>query len=138
MKEPRQRICESIGSEGCYFLSIVYLAEKILKERVDVLELYDVSVYAGIMEPDCFVNKPEKLLQLMVPGKWEVVKVNLEYELQPEDLEIVRYERPTTGKMWTHFVVGDGAGGVEYDPLGESLCVSQGRRVSRRVFRKVG
>lgn len=138
MSSPRQKICEAIGAEGCYFLCIVWVAEHLLKERVDVVELYEAATYTNVMGEDCFVNDPAKLMKMMVPGDWVMAKYGVSYEPKEDEYEITRYERKVTGADLAHFVVTDGAGGVVYDPLGESLCVKLGRPVSKRVFRRQG
>lgn len=138
MSEPRQAIMKALGAEGCYLLSIVYIAEKILKERVDAVELYIAAEFSKVIQPDCFVNDPGKLMQMMVPGKWQMHKEPMAYKPMDDEYEITRYERSTPAGLLNHFVVTDGAGNVVYDPLGGSLCVQFGKPVSKRIFRKVG
>jgi len=138
MSEPRQAIMKAIGAEGCYLLSIVYIAEKILKERVDAVELYIAAEFSKVIQPDCFVNDPAKLMQMMVPGRWQMTKQPTTYNPGDNEYEITRYERSTPSGLLTHFVVSSGNGHVVYDPLGESQCVKLGKPVSKRIFRKVG
>jgi hypothetical protein len=137
MTSPRQKICKALGSEGCYFLCIVHLAEGLISERIDAVLLYSVAIAAGLMEEDCFVNEPAKLLMMMAPGKWEMVKYGMDYVPKDGEHEITRYERTTTAGALCHFVCTDRRGNVVYDPLGGSLCVKLGKPVSKRVFRKV-
>ena len=136
MTEPRQRICQRIGEAGCYFLCIVFLGEELTKERIDAVEWYELAVREGIMELDCFVNDPGKLLGLLSHGTWVMEKCGLNYDVKDGELQIIRYERPSTYGLYTHFVVGDGFGSVIYDPLGDSQCVAKGKPVSYRIFRK--
>ena len=137
MSEPRQAIMKAIGAEGCYLLSIVYIAEKILKERIDAVELYVAAEFAKVIQPDCFVNDPAKLMQMMVPGKWQVTKQPTTYNPGDDEYEITRYERSTPASVLTHFVVTGGNGSVVYDPLGDSFTVKLGKPVSKRIFRKL-
>ncbi|HXK36974.1 MAG TPA: DUF261 family protein [Candidatus Paceibacterota bacterium] len=138
MNTPRQKICKALGEAGCYLLCIVHLAEKILRERIDAEELYEAAEVTEVIEADCFVNDPAKLMKMMVPGNWKMEKYGMAYQLKEGEAEITRYERTTTAGTLTHFVVTDGKGGVTYDPLGDSQCVKLGKPVSKRVFRKVG
>ena len=136
MISPRQKICKLIGEAGCYFLSIIHIAEMLTKERIDAVDIYEAATYTGVMEPDCFVNKPGQLLGMMVPGKWGVASFGTAYKPGEGEYEITRYERTTVVGVLSHFVCTDGDGHVVYDPLGDSLCVKLGRPVSKRIFRK--
>lgn len=60
-----------------------------------------------------------------------------DYQPLPEEMEILRFERQTTGTTYAHFVVGDGKGGVSYDPLDLSQTVAQGRLVSKRIVKRL-
>jgi hypothetical protein len=136
MNEARQKICSQIGQFGCYFLCIVHLAEEILKERIDVVELYEASTFTGVMGEDCFVNDPAKLIKMMVPGEWTMTRYGTGYVPKDGEYEITRYERTTTAGVLSHFVVTS-TGNVLYDPLGDSMTVKYGKAVSKRVFRKI-
>ena len=137
MNEPRQRVCQQIGTSGCYFLCIIHLAETMSRTRIDAVELYNVATSTGVMEADCFVNDPAKLLMMMVPGRWQVDRYGMAYSLKDGEYEITRYERKTTVGVLCHFVVSGSDGNVVYDPLGGSQCVMQGKPVSKRIFRKM-
>ena len=135
MINPRQLIMERIGKDGCYFLSIVYLAETIKGKIIDAVQVYANAVHAGWMYPDCFISNPDQLLAYLTGGKWSVRKELATYRAQAGELIIQRWERREGMRTWAHFVVGDDAGQVIYDPYGESLTVRLGGIVSLRVFR---
>jgi hypothetical protein len=70
-------------------------------------------------------------------GRWYFHKEQPSYECKGGEFEILRYERPTPGKVWSHFVLGNCGDGVEYDPLGESKTVAEGYVVSKRILQLV-
>lgn len=137
MNEPRQKIMATLGDGGCYLLSIVHLAENILQERLDAVVIYLDALANKYMQEDCFVLEPARLMGMMVPGNWMMMKVDKDRETPPSAFEILRFERKTTLKTFAHFVVGDGKGGVAWDPLGDALTVSGGELVSKRVFWRI-
>jgi len=137
MNEARQKIMAIIGESGCYLLSIVHLAEGMLKERLDAVEIYLDALANKYMQADCFILEPAALMAMMVPGNWTMMKADRDRPTGPGELEILRYERKTTLKTYGHFVVGNGLGAVAWDPLGDALTVNGGELVSKRLFRRV-
>lgn len=92
-----QDLLYAIGHEGCYALSLVYVASKFLGRTLDNVE----SVYKGIEEgmiyfnPDdvedsynLYVNDAEKFLQLLTSCKWKVTK---ETTLKAKDYGVSAY-----------------------------------------------
>lgn len=134
--EPRQRIMEALGKAGCYFLSIIHLAEYCTKERIDAIEQFLIALSEGNVQQDCFVVRPEKILSDITGIGWGVKKVTADYMPGPDELEILRFERQDVGALIGHFVVGD-KGKVSYDPYGDSKTVREGKLVSKRVFYRV-
>ena len=132
--EPRQKVMETLGKTGCYFLSIIHLAEYCTKERIDAIEAFLISLSADNVKQDCFVVRPHSILSDFSGVKWGMKKTVAEYTCAPEELEILRYERQDVGALVGHFVVGDGKGGVSYDPYGDSRTVREGKLISKRVF----
>lgn len=132
-----QKIAETVGASGCYFLSLLRLAEARMGIPIDVLKAYDLAVSRDLMRPDCYVTDPGALLELFIPGAWAIRHEGADYKAGPEELEILRYELALTGETKSHFVVGDGSGRVAFDPYGESRTVREGRLVSKRIARRV-
>ncbi len=134
-----QRAAASIGESGCYFLSILYLAEATTRRAVDALHVYQLAVTAGLIDGDCFVKDAGGIMTLLCDEKWECVKAGpghplpLDYSLKAGELEILRFE---LGGL-AHFVVGRGRGTVAFDPYGASRTVAEGKMVSRRILRKI-
>jgi hypothetical protein len=125
-----QTIAKTLGETGCYFICLLRL---VFKEN-DALLLYRQALQLKIIDRDCYVKDPEKLLSLAAGGKWSVKHGNLEAN---GEFEIVRYERKTPAGLLAHFVVGDGKGGIAYDPLDSSFTVSLGKPVSKRLVERV-
>ena len=131
---PRQKIMERIGSEGCYLLSLVRAAELIDKCRIDAVTVYENALEKGFIGADCYIHSPAQVMESMVGGTWFVRKESASYRIKPSDVAILRFERKTLSKVWTHFVLADQDGSVYYDPYGDSRTVGQGQLVSMRIF----
>jgi hypothetical protein len=131
--DPRLR--PEINEYGCYMMSILYLAEKNGGESPGaelINSLYDRFVRMGLMTASCKILNPEHIFAYM----GLIVEYTDKHELPtrecgPDELEILKFTRPG----YSHFVAGDGAGGVEYDPMGESITVRDGVLQSKRIFK---
>jgi hypothetical protein len=134
---PRQRDMEAIGKDGCYFLSIIFLAESILCQPIDAIQTYYHAINQGWMTGDCFMTRPDALLDYLTGSRFSIRKEGPNYEPQTGELIILRYERKEGMRTWAHFVVGDRDRKVIYDPLGSSFTVSMGYLASMRVFREL-
>ena len=77
------------------------------------------------------------ILSLAGGGTWSVRHDATDYEPKHGEREILRFERKTAAGVLGHFVVGDGHGAVEWDPLGESRTVAEGKLVSKRIVRRL-
>jgi len=137
MLEPRQKIMLALGEGGCYFLSLVRLAEILGNKRIDAVVAYLEAIAAKNLQEDCYVLKPEAIMQALYGGRWYFHKEEPGYKCKPGEFEILRYERPTPKRVYSHFVLGNCGGGVEYDPLGESNTVAGGYLVSKRILQMV-
>lgn len=132
----KQKIAEILGENGCYFFSILYLAEKISGKKFNPLDIYLDSLAKRFMEKDCFVNDAGKLLSMLTGQNWRHTKQDASYVVKKDELEILYYENTTTLKTYGHFVVGN-KGKVEYDPYGDSKTVKEGKLHSKRVFSRI-
>jgi len=128
-----QTIAKRIGDNGCYFLSILHLANR----ENEAIGFYRQALAVGVMEDDCYILDPAKLLALVVGGKWVVLHKSADYATQSDEYEILRFERKATTKTYAHFVVGDGRGQVAYDPLDNSQTVALGKLISKRIFKRL-
>jgi hypothetical protein len=132
-----QQIAIAIGKDGCYFLSIVRLAETFNKRKYDEIELYAEFVTSGLIGEDCYVINPSEMLAALTGERWSVTKEPSDYRVNAGELSIMRYEWPRTGETLSHFVVGHSPGGIDYDPMfPDSPVVKNGKLVSYRIFRK--
>lgn len=132
--EPRQKVMETLGKTGCYFLSIIHLAENITKERIDAIEQFLIALSEGNVRQDCFVTRPDAVLTTATGARWGMKKEAAYYLPGGLEHEILRFERQAVGELISHFVVGNGVGGVAWDPYGDSRTVREGKLVSKRVF----
>lgn len=132
--EPRQKVMEALGKTGCYFLSIIHLAEALTKERIDAVEQFLLALAQGFVKQDCFVVDPGAILSELTGVRWGMKKETAEYLPGSAELEILRFERQDVGVLVGHFVVGDGKGAVAWDPYGDSRTVREGKLISKRIF----
>lgn len=132
--EPRQKVMETLGKSGCYFLSIIHLAETATHERIDAVEQFMLALSQGFIRQDCFVVSPALILSELTGIRWGMKKTTADYAAGPDELEILRFERQDVGALIGHFVAGDGKGRVAYDPYGDSRTVRDGALISKRVF----
>jgi len=132
----RQREFETIGKTGCYFLSIVHVAEKYTGKYIDAYDAYKAALKGKTMREDCYVLDPAALLRMLTGVAWTVTKEQSDYMATKGEQEILYFERNDTMQTVGHFVVGDGMGVVSYDPYGDSLTVKKGKLHSKRIFRR--
>lgn len=128
-----QLVCKKIGDSGCYFISLL----RLVKSENVAISLYRQALHEGFIDADCFVRDPAGVLRLAAGGRWSVRHEGADYQPKLDELEILRFERQTTGATYAHFVVGDGAGHVIYDPLGNSRTVAEGQLVSKRIVKRL-
>jgi hypothetical protein len=127
-----QTICRIIGDSGCYFLSLL----RLYGYEMQAPSLFIDFTRLKWLDEDCYVRDPAAICNFLDNTKrHRVVYAAADYILQPDEREILRYERKTTGTTFSHFVVGNGQGRVEWDPLGDSLTVKNGSLVSKRIVR---
>ena len=125
------RVRPAIHDEGCYFLCLVYLGWQFGDDpgRIitadAVIGWYDEAVGDGAMEADCYVNRPQAIVD-MVGGRLRWVELCDPRPLAPDEHSVELWELPSRG--WEHFVTG------EYDPWIRSLTRRHGRIKSLRVF----
>lgn len=133
------RLLTPINKYGCYYCSIAFLANKYTNCALDPDRLndgYEDCVSAGYMDDNCFVSRPAKIFHYFgLAVHYRNEHTPPDYVCAPGELEILFFEwdRPA-GAPWPHFVVGDGAGHVAYDPWGAAAAVAHGELRSKRIF----
>ena len=139
-----QGLCARLGAEGCYELSLMWLAERIADREIDVVRAHAEALRDDIVAEDCFVKSPERLLLALTGARFKVVRAGdgpgyvlpLSYVPLPGEYEVLRFERQDGRSTIAHFVVGDGHGGVAYDPYEGSRTVREGILKSKRIVRR--
>lgn len=139
-----QGLCARLGAEGCYELSLMWLAERIADREIDVVRAHVDALRDGLVEADCFVKSPEGLLLALTGERFKVVRAGdgpgyvlpLSYVPLEGEFEVLRFERQDGRATIAHFVVGDGHGGVAFDPYEGSRTVRDGILKSKRIVRK--
>jgi hypothetical protein len=126
-----QKMFFYIGKYGCYFLCVIYLAEKLRGGPVDILDAYSLATARGWMDEKCYMLKPEKLLGHLTNRTFIVRHAKADYIHLPEELEVIRYELREPMETLAHFVT------KEYDPYGDSKTRLKGFVASKRIFTQV-
>jgi hypothetical protein len=141
-----QKLAKECGEFGCYYFSLCWLAEDTHGLRLDCLSEYADAKAKGLLDEQGYVKDGGKLFTFLchASASYTVIKAGdghplpLDYKLLPGEREILRFEYvDSTGKIWAHFVVGDGNQKCLFDPWGNSNSVSKGTVVSRRIIRRL-
>lgn len=128
--ESRQKVMKILGEYGCYFLSLVELAERLTGKRIDAVEAYIDALIKRRTDGEATMLDPAAVLSAMTGGRWTVRKEEAGYRPLDGEAEVLLFQNRT----YSHFVLGDGAGGVLYDPLGNSNTVANGHIAGKRIF----
>ena len=128
---------------GCAFMSMAYLANKYLDYEFSIdiiIASYDDCVESRVMSEDCFINSWHGLAEFF---GFEIIKQvpvhkDRKYECGSDEMEILLWRLPRgDGRLWKHFVAGNGKGITTYDPWGVSLTATTGSLDSKRVLKLV-
>jgi hypothetical protein len=137
-----QVAAKNIGESGCYFLSILKAGEALPCQCPDILGYslgaYWTAIDKGWMGDDCLVTDAGALMSDISGKPYTLHKEPADYQTQPGEIEILRFEVQKTGVTYSHFVLGDGKGGVAWDPWPGSLTVKNGKLQSKRIFSPKG
>ena len=129
------RLNANIHKYGCYMMSILFLCNKYKNVELsaeDIDDLYNLFIDSKYMDKNCFIDDPQAIFCFMGLEVYFYDRRDPpEYVCKRNDIEILRFQY---GK-WKHFVVGDGASHVAYDPYGTSKAVRLGQLIDKRVFR---
>jgi hypothetical protein len=135
-----QTICSNLGLGGCFFLSIVRIAEIVTLKKIDVVESYKTMTNKTrngqpYMKENCFVNWPHMIIQELAGGTWDVLGgQSVSYKVQANEFAIGRFDF----KGQTHFVLLDSALRIVYDPLGSNSPVAKnGKLTALTIFRQL-
>lgn len=132
---PKQKLALSIGNYGCYFSCLCRIAEKLTGKDIDILEAFGSCKNSGWINDDCYVKNPDKIIEFLSGKKASTVKTNnLNCALKENAFAVGCYK----WNAHSHFVLLDKTKKVEYDPLGASNTVKNGRLDSLRVITIAG
>lgn len=131
--ESRQKVMKVLGEYGCYFLSLVQAAERLTGKRIDAVAAYLDALIKKRTDGEATMLDPAAVLSAMAGGMWTVRKETADYIPRDGEVEVLVFQNGA----YTHFVLGDGTGGVLYDPLGNSNTVAHGRIIGKRIFARV-
>lgn len=135
--QTNHKLKPQIQKYGCYLMSLLWLADErdVTPERVNLL--YESFLKFKWINENCLILYPAKILGFFGVMTQQAmdsdagVKMEPTYKPFPNELEIICYSMP----KYSHFVVGDGTGGIAYDPYGGSPAVTKGKLDSKRIFR---
>jgi hypothetical protein len=140
-----QIIAKATGESGCYALTGLKIAER-GGHALPSLETIAAEMAKGNLGSDCFLKDPDAYFSDLFGEPMEVIKAGpghplpLDYKLQPNEAEALRFERPGEkpgDEPLAHFVEGAGDGKtVSWDPWPGSRTVRDGKLVSRRIIRR--
>lgn len=131
----KQKDCAALGEEGCYFLSLLWIAERELGRDLDALAVFDEAKRRGWAGEDCYMANPAQMMTELL-GKPCTVRKSWDFSepLKANEREVRCFKRDLTGVTYYHFVAVDGDGSVAYDPLEDSNTVKHGKPQSRRIL----
>ena len=130
----KQKECKALGDEGCYFLSLLWIAERELGRELDALKVFGMAKGKGWTDSECYMKNPARMMSELL-GKPCSIRKSWDFseKLGSNQWDIWLYKRPATGVTYWHFVVvSDGV--VIYDPLENSNTVRHGAPESRRIL----
>ena len=129
----KQQVCLKIGKSGCYFLSLVFIAESITNKKVDIFSLYEKGLKEKWLDDDCFMENPADMMSYLLGKKCDIRHDKVGYSPKENEYEITRYELKETGVTYGHFVVTRN-GKLIHDPFGVSRTRTKGKAVSTRII----
>jgi hypothetical protein len=125
----RQKIMKILGEYGCYFLSVVHLAEEITKRRIDAVEVFVKALENKWVDDEATMLCPDAILSDLSGKKFTIIAESPAYIPKAGEHEIILFKNGS----FQHFVLGDNSGNVAYDPLEEAFFK---RDIQRRYTRR--
>jgi hypothetical protein len=122
-----QQELKYIGTDGCYFLSLIAMAEWMENRRVGVVEAYEQATYNNNMTADCYVLDGAAILSDITLDSWTMRWEDASYKYKPQDWVIAEWR-------WgdkTHFVVDHP---FKWSSLSDSQVLKYGYIASKRVY----
>ncbi|DBA35011.1 TPA_asm: hypothetical protein vir526_00046 [Caudoviricetes sp. vir526] len=133
MRPAVQKWFATIGSEGCFALSIIEGGRQGCSE-CDAVKLLDEGQRRGFLDPEFLVLKHAEFMSLVAGGEWTYQKLSTpeeiaSYKPQPGDVTVEEW-------VWKyqHFMLR--RNGQLIDTLGDSQTRLRGKMASIRLFRR--
>jgi len=127
------RLNESINVYGCYFMSLLYLANKLTGYKLSttvIISLYNKFIDFRFMSTDCFIGDPDGIFKYLgLKTKYTDTHEPPQRNCAKNEIEILCLKNCNG---LTHFVVGDGKGHIAYNPMGVSIGF---KLHSKRIFK---
>ena len=124
-----------LGKWGCYFTSLYNLAENEtgnIRSKQSVFLLFANALKAGWVDGEATVLAPDQIMQSMGSRYRFKAKTDSLYQCKPDEAEILKFVKPGH----THFVLGDGAGKIAYDPLTDH-DMSPYKLLEKRIYKRM-
>lgn len=134
--ESRQAVMKILGEYGCYYLSVIHLAEEITNKRIDAVEFFVKALRNKWLDNEATMLMPNTILGSLTNAEFDVIITDAAYQAEDSEYEILLFKNETAKGTYRHFVLGNGKGQVAYDPLGNSNAVAQGALAEKRIFRR--
>ena len=135
-----RRCIPEIQEYGCYYMSLLFHANRLLNIPLGfpfINDFYERCQEKGFIK-DNIIQLPEEILRILGLRVLYLGHVEPERVCRRDEFEILHFVRETKDKEVHHFVCGDGANNVTYDPYGVSRTVAQGYLKNKRVFKRIG
>lgn len=118
---------EKVRQSGCYLYCLI-VGSGYSPFSID--SFYSAFLKKGLIQEDCFILNPCKILEDLTGRKYRVVK-SKDYDPEAR-IKIAQWHNPKTG--YSHFVIMKNSETVEFDSLGNSKTVAEGFIESWRLF----
>ena len=150
-RQKNPKLYPAIQKEGCYMLSGMKKVQLLTGDKFDfdnpefVNKTYEELLKKNIINSRCLMQSPTKFfeyfgLDIRQRVKADGVAFEATYIPFQNEFEILCFKTSVILGNYTHFVLGDGKSGVEFDPMGVSdtnplgyVC-TKGKLSSKRIF----
>lgn len=124
--EGLQTRLDGIDSDGCYFLSLLSVAEEACGRKIDLIDAVNLARRRKLVEEKFYVLDPCALLSALAGGRWTRKVVETLGEVKDNEYTVAKWRNERTG--FTHFRRR------YFDTLESSVTVKEGRIVGYYVF----
>lgn len=122
-----QKKLKAIGTNGCYFLCILKACGDVNSARI--LSLYDYCVAMKWMDSDCYIRKPEAIVEFLLNK--HVICYKSSNKEDDALFNIARFYNDRTKLSHCVLMTDNGI----WDPFGDLKTVTDGSIADYRIFR---